>query len=184
MEAFKKATGVRPLLVRVGGTLPIYPALAAKGIPTIGTGFALRESNVHSPNERLRVEDIDRAVAAAIGALSGPGRTWLIRVTRRRSRPRSRTTCSNGSSATSRSTRSRIEDSETYPSTAKQLDLGKLLADELRELGLEDVELTEHGYVFATLPGLGGPTVGLIAHMDTSSDESGTNVKPQVVREL
>jgi acetylornithine deacetylase/succinyl-diaminopimelate desuccinylase-like protein len=65
MEAFKKATGVRPLLVRVGGTLPIYPALAAKGIPTIGTGFALRESNVHSPNERLRVVDIDRAVAAA-----------------------------------------------------------------------------------------------------------------------
>jgi acetylornithine deacetylase/succinyl-diaminopimelate desuccinylase-like protein len=65
MDAFKKATGVRPLLVRVGGTLPIYPALAAKGIPTIGTGFALRESNVHSPNERLRVEDIDRAVAAA-----------------------------------------------------------------------------------------------------------------------
>ena len=65
MEAFKRATGVRPLLVRVGGTLPIYPALAAKGIPTIGTGFALRESNVHSPNERLRVQDIDRAVAAA-----------------------------------------------------------------------------------------------------------------------
>ncbi|MGZ4357563.1 MAG: M20/M25/M40 family metallo-hydrolase [Gaiellaceae bacterium] len=65
MEAFKKATGVHPLLVRVGGTLPIYPALAAKGIPTIGTGFALRESNVHSPNERLRVQDIDRAVAAA-----------------------------------------------------------------------------------------------------------------------
>ncbi len=65
LEAFKKALGVRPLLVRVGGTLPIYPALAAKGIPTIGTGFALRESNVHSPNERLRVQDIDRAVAAA-----------------------------------------------------------------------------------------------------------------------
>jgi acetylornithine deacetylase/succinyl-diaminopimelate desuccinylase-like protein len=65
LEAFKKALGRRPLLVRVGGTLPIYPALAAKGIPTIGTGFALRESNVHSPNERLRVEDVDRAVAAA-----------------------------------------------------------------------------------------------------------------------
>ena len=72
-------------------------------------------------------------------------------------------------------------DSETYPSTAKQLDLGRMLADELRAAGLEDVELTEHGYVFATLPGSGGPTVGLIAHMDTSSDESGTNVKPQVV---
>jgi acetylornithine deacetylase/succinyl-diaminopimelate desuccinylase-like protein len=65
LEAFQRAIGVRPILVRVGGTLPIYPALAEKGIPTIGTGFALRESNVHSPNERLRVEDIDRAVAAA-----------------------------------------------------------------------------------------------------------------------
>jgi acetylornithine deacetylase/succinyl-diaminopimelate desuccinylase-like protein len=65
LEAFKKALGTRPLLVRVGGTLPIYPALAEKGIPTIGTGFALPESNVHSPNERLRVEDVDRAVAAA-----------------------------------------------------------------------------------------------------------------------
>jgi acetylornithine deacetylase/succinyl-diaminopimelate desuccinylase-like protein len=65
LDAFERAVGVRPILVRVGGTLPIYPALAAKGIPTIGTGFALRESNVHSPNERLRVEDVDRAVAAA-----------------------------------------------------------------------------------------------------------------------
>jgi acetylornithine deacetylase/succinyl-diaminopimelate desuccinylase-like protein len=65
LEAFKRATGVKPLLVRLGGTLPIYPALAEKGIPTIVTGFALRDSNVHSPNERLRVEDVDRAVAAA-----------------------------------------------------------------------------------------------------------------------
>jgi acetylornithine deacetylase/succinyl-diaminopimelate desuccinylase-like protein len=65
LEAFERALGVRPILVRVGGTLPIYPALAAKGIPTIGAGFALRESNVHSPNERLRVQDVDRAVAAA-----------------------------------------------------------------------------------------------------------------------
>jgi acetylornithine deacetylase/succinyl-diaminopimelate desuccinylase-like protein len=65
LEAFERALGVRPILVRVGGTLPIYPALAAQGIPTIGTGFALRESNVHSPNERLRVQDVDRAVAAA-----------------------------------------------------------------------------------------------------------------------
>jgi tripeptide aminopeptidase len=74
------------------------------------------------------------------------------------------------------------DDSETYPSTAKQRDLGELLERELRELGLDDVELTEHGYVFATLPGSGGPTVGLIAHMDTSQDESGTNVQPQVIR--
>jgi tripeptide aminopeptidase len=75
------------------------------------------------------------------------------------------------------------DDSETYPSTAKQLDLTKMLADELREIGLEDVELTEHGYVFATVPGTSGPTVGLIAHVDTSSDESGTNVRPQVIRD-
>jgi len=74
------------------------------------------------------------------------------------------------------------QDSETYPSTAKQRDLGELLARELRQLGLEDAELTEHGYVFATLPGSSGPTVGLIAHMDTSQDESGANVQPQVVR--
>jgi tripeptide aminopeptidase len=74
------------------------------------------------------------------------------------------------------------QDSETYPSTAKQRDLGELLERELRELGLEDAELTEHGYVFASLPGSAGPTVGLIAHVDTSQDESGTDVQPQVVQ--
>jgi acetylornithine deacetylase/succinyl-diaminopimelate desuccinylase-like protein len=65
LDAFERALGTRPILVRVGGTLPIYPALAEQGIPTIGTGFALRESNVHSPNECLRIQDVDRAVAAA-----------------------------------------------------------------------------------------------------------------------
>jgi tripeptide aminopeptidase len=74
------------------------------------------------------------------------------------------------------------DDSSTSPSTEKQRELGKLLADELRELGLDDVEFTQFGYVFASLPGTRGPTVGLIAHMDTSPDESGANVKPQVVR--
>ena len=44
--------------------------------------------------------------------------------------------------------------SDSYPSTAGQLDLARLLADELRGLGLEQVELTEHGYVLATLPGV------------------------------
>jgi tripeptide aminopeptidase len=57
-----------------------------------------------------------------------------------------------------------------------------VLERELRELGLDDVELTQHGYVFATVPGSEGPTVGLIAHMDTSQDESGANVQPQVVQ--
>ena len=73
------------------------------------------------------------------------------------------------------------QDSTTYPSTAKQRDLGEVLEGELRKLGLDDVELTQHGYVFATVPGGAGPTVGLIAHMDTSQDESGANVQPQVV---
>ena len=75
------------------------------------------------------------------------------------------------------------QDSETYPSTAKQRDLGAVLERELRELRVDDVELTEHGYVFATLPGAAGPTIGLIAHMDTSQDESGASVDPQLVRD-
>jgi tripeptide aminopeptidase len=73
-------------------------------------------------------------------------------------------------------------ESDSYPSTAKQLDLSRLLVDELLELGLDDVELTEHGYVMATLPGT-GPTVGLLAHVDTSPDASGTGVDPQVWRD-
>jgi tripeptide aminopeptidase len=74
-------------------------------------------------------------------------------------------------------------ESRTYPSTAKQRDLGELLARELQELGLEDAAIEEHGYVFATLPGSAGPTVGLIAHVDTSFDESGAGVSPQVVHD-
>ena len=75
-------------------------------------------------------------------------------------------------------------DSTTYPSTEKQLDLSRLLVDELRALGLEDVELTEPGYVFATLPGTvpDAPTVGLIAHVDTTPDTPGTGVRPIVHR--
>ncbi len=73
-------------------------------------------------------------------------------------------------------------DSTTYPSTEKQLALSRLLVDELRALGLEDVELTEPGYVFATLPGTmpDAPTVGLIAHVDTTPDTPGTGVRPIV----
>jgi tripeptide aminopeptidase len=70
--------------------------------------------------------------------------------------------------------------SSTYPSTPGQLDLSRLLVDELRALGLDDVELTEHGYVFATLPGVAGPTVGVLAHVDTSPDAPGAGVEPQV----
>ncbi len=65
LEAFEQALGVRPLLVRSGGTLPIVPALADRGVPTIITGFDLPEGNVHSPNERLLVEYVPLGVEAA-----------------------------------------------------------------------------------------------------------------------
>jgi acetylornithine deacetylase/succinyl-diaminopimelate desuccinylase-like protein len=56
LDAFEQALGKRPLLTRVGGSIPLMPALTEKGIDTILTGFALPESNVHSPNERFLVE--------------------------------------------------------------------------------------------------------------------------------
>jgi tripeptide aminopeptidase len=77
------------------------------------------------------------------------------------------------------------DDSDTYPSTAKQLDLLRLLLDELQELGLDDAELDEHGYVTATIPSTvehDVPTVGFLAHVDTSPSVSGTNVQPQRIR--
>jgi acetylornithine deacetylase/succinyl-diaminopimelate desuccinylase-like protein len=64
-DAFEQVVGARPLLIRVGGTLPIVPPLAERGIPTVLTGFDLPEGNIHSPNERLRVDHIPLAVDAA-----------------------------------------------------------------------------------------------------------------------
>ncbi|GHV87018.1 peptidase T [Spirochaetia bacterium] len=72
------------------------------------------------------------------------------------------------------------------PSTPGQWDLAKALIEELKGLGVLDVELTDHCHVIARLGGTAGresaPTVGLMAHMDTSSDVSGKDVKAQVVR--
>jgi acetylornithine deacetylase/succinyl-diaminopimelate desuccinylase-like protein len=65
LGAFQRAVGLRPALVRSGGTLPIVAALADKGIPTIITGFSLPDANIHSPNERLRVEYVPLGIAAA-----------------------------------------------------------------------------------------------------------------------
>jgi acetylornithine deacetylase/succinyl-diaminopimelate desuccinylase-like protein len=65
LDAFERVLGVRPLLVRSGGSLPIVPALADKGIPTVITGFDLPEGNIHSPNERLLLEYLPLGVAAA-----------------------------------------------------------------------------------------------------------------------
>ena len=73
-------------------------------------------------------------------------------------------------------------DSETYPSTAKQLDLLRLLVTELEELGLEDAAIDEHGYVTASVPAtVDGdvPTIAFFAHVDTAREVSGANVSPQ-----
>ena len=75
------------------------------------------------------------------------------------------------------------EASESYPSTQKQLDLSRKLKDECIEMGLSDVVLNDWGYVLATLKTNRDkevPTIALIAHVDTSPDVSGENVKPQV----
>jgi acetylornithine deacetylase/succinyl-diaminopimelate desuccinylase-like protein len=64
-EAFERALGARPLLVRSGGTLPIVPALGDRGIPTIITGFGLPDANIHSPNERLLAEYLPLGISAA-----------------------------------------------------------------------------------------------------------------------
>ena len=70
---------------------------------------------------------------------------------------------------------------DTSPSTEKQLDLARLLRDELEEIGLDDVELDEFGYVYGSLRGSGSaPAIGLIAHVDTSPDVTGTGVNPIV----
>jgi acetylornithine deacetylase/succinyl-diaminopimelate desuccinylase-like protein len=65
LDAFERVLGIRPLLVRTGGTLPIVPALADKAIPAVITGFSLPDSNIHSPNERIPVEHLPLGVAAA-----------------------------------------------------------------------------------------------------------------------
>jgi acetylornithine deacetylase/succinyl-diaminopimelate desuccinylase-like protein len=64
-DAFERTMGRRPLLVRSGGTLPIVPALVDKGIPTIVTGFATSESNIHSPNERLLADYLPLGIETA-----------------------------------------------------------------------------------------------------------------------
>jgi len=74
--------------------------------------------------------------------------------------------------------------SDTTPSTAKQLVLANKLVEELKTIGLEEVSIDENAYIMATLPSNVAhsvPTIGFIAHFDTSPDFSGKNVKPQIV---
>ena len=76
------------------------------------------------------------------------------------------------------------EDSESCPSTEKQLVLAALLKDELLALGLSDARVDEHGYVYASLAANteGASSIGFIAHMDTSPDASDENIKTQLVK--
>ncbi len=72
---------------------------------------------------------------------------------------------------------------DQFPSTERQWDLARYIENELKEIGLEDVSLDENGYVFGYVPSNVDkevPTIGFVAHMDTSPDYSGENVKPKI----
>lgn len=76
------------------------------------------------------------------------------------------------------------EDSETCPSTPGQMELAHKLVTELKELGLTEVTVDEHGYVMASLPANSDkdvPVIGFLAHLDTATDFTGKNVKPQII---
>ena len=75
------------------------------------------------------------------------------------------------------------EESETFPSDPKQIELSKALVEELNSIGLKDIEVDEYGYVMATLPSNSKkqiPVIGFIAHVDTSPAVTGTNVNPVI----
>ncbi|HAV55593.1 MAG TPA: peptidase T, partial [Aequorivita sp.] len=74
--------------------------------------------------------------------------------------------------------------SDTTPSTKKQWDLANKLAEELKQIGMEDVTIDENAYIMATLPANVShpvPVIGFVSHFDTSPDFTGANVKPQIV---
>ncbi len=76
------------------------------------------------------------------------------------------------------------ENRTTCPTTVGQLTLGRMLAEELKEIGMQDVTIDDNGYVMATLPSNTDkdvPTIGFLAHLDTATDFTGKNVKPQLV---
>ncbi|MCM3740515.1 peptidase T [Oceanobacillus luteolus] len=76
------------------------------------------------------------------------------------------------------------EDSDTVPTTKGQLELVEVLIKELKEIGMEDIEADENGYLMATLPANTDkdvPTIGFLAHLDTATDFTGKNVNPQVI---
>ena len=75
-----------------------------------------------------------------------------------------------------------VPDVEKIPSSEKQKDLGKLLVEEMISMGIQDAYMDPNGYVYGTVPGnIEGPTIGFIAHMDTSPDMPGNNVNPKII---
>ena len=84
-------------------------------------------------------------------------------------------------------TQSDPNNEEVTPSTQKQFDLAKVLVEELKEIGIRDVSLDDHCYVYGKLPGNTSkacPTVGFLAHMDTSPDFSGAGVNPRIIEDF
>lgn len=77
------------------------------------------------------------------------------------------------------------EDSETVPSSDRQLDLAKILVEEMKAMGVMDARVDEKGYVYGSLKATEGmedkPAIGFIAHMDTAPDFNGRDVKPQLI---
>ena len=79
-----------------------------------------------------------------------------------------------------------VENSQTVPSTSKQLKLGKYLVEELQSLGIENAKIDEFGVVYGTIPSNNnhqGDVIGFIAHMDTSPDASGKDIHPQIIKD-
>lgn len=76
------------------------------------------------------------------------------------------------------------EETNMTPSTPGQMEFAKYLRDELQQIGMQDISLDDNGYLMATLPATvdGKPTIGFIAHMDTSPDASGKHVQPRIVK--
>jgi len=77
-----------------------------------------------------------------------------------------------------------VEETDKYPSSEGQLELGKILEAEMKDLGLKNVSVDKFGIVMGTVPGnvKGAPTFALLSHMDTSPEASGKNVKPQIIK--
>lgn len=76
------------------------------------------------------------------------------------------------------------EETNMTPSTPGQMEFAKYLRDELQQIGMQDISLDDNGYLMATLPATvdGKPTIGFIAHMDTSPDASGKHVQPRIIK--